>query len=241
MLSMIWRSGVLLGICFSASMLMAAESVKFPAEKIKEVEIYKLTGDIEISTVTGGEAWIEKAGTACKTEIALEQNTLTVREMDTNSGANCPEPLKAFIPANVALRLNSNAANVAAQGLQGSVDLEIGSGNTVFTNSGGSIRAYVNSGNVKLDQFYGRAHMRTKSGNIVISMKDAATDGQLNLETTSGNVSVKLPQGLDAVTNLKSTSGNIVDDFGPSKDKTHPLRVRVQTKSGDVAVQRTLM
>ena len=238
--------GVILGVGFLTTALAAsADSVspetKFPAAKIKEVEIYKLSGTIEIYASPSNEAWIEKAGTDCKTEIALEQSTLTVREFDASSSLNCPHALKAFVPAQVALRLNSNAANVTVQGLQGSVDLELGSGDSTFKESGGSIRAYVNSGNVLLENFSGRAHMRTKSGNIVISMDQAAAGGQLNLETRSGNVAVKLPPGLEAVTNLKTTSGHIIDDYGPQKDKQHPLRVRVQTQSGDVAIQKAVL
>ena len=237
-------AGFILGMGLLATSL-AAETLspesKFPAGKIKEVEIYKLSGNIEIYASPNQEAWIEKSGTECKTEIALEQNTLTVREFDGSSDLNCPHPLKAYVPAQVALRLNSNAANVTAQGLQGSVDLELGSGNSIFKESGGSIRAYVNSGDVNLEHFSGRAHMRTKSGNITISMEQAAAGNQLNLETRSGNVQVQLPPGLEAITHLKTASGHITDDFGPDKNKRHSLRVRIQTQSGNVAVQKAVL
>ncbi|MBP5296771.1 MAG: DUF4097 family beta strand repeat protein [Bacteriovoracaceae bacterium] len=244
--SFLQYAGVILGVGFLTTAMAAPSGLqspetKFPASKIKEVEIYKLTGNIEIFASPQNEAWIEKSGTECKTEIALEQNTLTVRELDGSSDLNCPHPLKAYIPAQAALRLNSNAANVTAQGLRGSVDLELGSGNSTFKESGGSIRAYVNSGDVRLENFAGRAHMRTKSGNITISMEQAAAGNQLNLETRSGNVQVQLPPGLEAVTNLKTTSGHITDDYGPDKNKQHPLRVRVQTQSGNVAVQKMVL
>lgn len=124
------------------------------------------------------------------------------------------------------------------------------SGDVSVSAAEGDVRAGSVSGDVAMDHLRATAvHAASVSGDIDVGIDALTGSGDLTFKSVSGNVTVTLPQGLDADVEMRSVSGELDTDFPMTLNgrmDRHSLGARigrggraleVTTVSGDVRLR----
>ena len=212
---------------------------KFAADQIKEVEISKLAGEIEIEATTQAHAWIEKIRQTCPLATTLNGNTLRIIESCAKAGAcNCGRSkIKVYLPAQAKLKVKNEAGEVEVEGMQGPATFALTSGELEFKHSSAEVDATVTNGKVELSKFTGKAQVKVTNGKIDVSLLKAPRTGPLFLETTNGNIKVEGPLDMEVAAELKVTAGKVVNEFTDSKSPS-AVKIVAQTVAGNIYIEK---
>ncbi|HJQ30296.1 MAG TPA: DUF4097 family beta strand repeat-containing protein [Rubrobacter sp.] len=179
---------------------------------------------------------------------------LTVR---TPAGADL-EIRAASADVDVQVALGSLGASLAsgditAREIEGDATVESASGDVQLGEVGGNLNVNTASGDVLLRQAGGRATLHTASGEVRLGSALAALSvstqsgdldvehyagGDLECNSTSGDVRIGLPSGRTLDVDLNTVSGDIRSDFSPEEGDGATARLRVKTVSGDIVLVR---
>jgi DUF4097 and DUF4098 domain-containing protein YvlB len=180
---------------------------------------------------------------------------VTVR---TPAGADL-EVRVASADVDVQVALGSLGANLASGNIkvaeiENHATIESASGDVELGEVGGSLAVSTASGDVMLRRADGRAEMHTASGEIrlgsVLASLSVSTQsgdfevehlgsGDLECNSTSGDVRIGLPPGRTLDVDLNTVSGDIRSDFSPEDGDGATARLRVKTVSGDIVLVRS--
>jgi len=239
-------STIFVAVLFTQASLAAIESKTFKSEKIKEVEVYHLSGDLIIESTTASESKLtvasdkdkgkEKSLGACSYYADVDKNGLTIKEVPSNQKVECSLNLTLQIPQDISLRVKSGSGNIVIKKINGPIDLETGSGNSSLTDLAGPITAESGSGNLHLINLGGNAMIRSGSGDIQVSYARESKRGNVNVDSGSGDVKIDLPSDALVKAQLKTGSGEISNDFNTTNRPT--FQVKVKTGSGTIALKR---
>ena len=145
------------------------------------------------------------------------------------------------------------SGDVRAGDVEGDVAVETASGDVEFGEVGGSLSANTAAGDVRLGRAGGRVGVHTASGEVrlgtVLAALSSSTQsgdievedyegGDLECNSTSGDVRIGLPSGRTLDVDLNTLSGDIRSDFSPEGVDGATARLRVKTISGDIALLR---
>lgn len=149
-------------------------------------------------------------------------------------------------------KISTASGNLKASGINGEINLQTASGDVHVSDVDGVIKASTASGEMQIREVTGAVNASSASGNVDVEIErlDGAKD--LKFSSASGNVSVKLPNNLDANVHLSTASGSITTDFplevkgdeyGPSRSARGQLgsgsrTLRITSASGDVSLKR---
>ena len=179
---------------------------------------------------------------------------VTVR---TPAGADL-EVSAASADVDVQVDLGSLSARLAsgdirAGSIEGDAAVEAASGDVELGEVGGSLSANTAAGDVRLGRAGGRAAVHTASGDVqlgtVLAALSSSTQsgdvevedyegGDLECNSTSGDVRIGLPSGRTLDIDLNTLSGDIRSDFSPEGGEGATARLRVKTISGDIILLR---
>jgi DUF4097 and DUF4098 domain-containing protein YvlB len=179
---------------------------------------------------------------------------VTVR---TPAGADL-EVRAASADVEVQVALGSLGASLAsgdikAGEIEGDASVESASGDVELGEVGGSVAVNTASGDVHLRQAGGRVALSTASGEVRLGSVLAALSvsiqsgdfevkhfegGDLDCNSTSGDVRIGLPSGRSLDVDLYTLSGDIRSDFSPEDGDGATARLRVKTISGDIVLVR---
>ncbi len=128
-----------------------------------------------------------------------------------------------------AIQGGTSGGNLILKSIDGPVNLKTSGGNVLVENGQGSLRLKTSGGNMEIANFAGDADASTSGGNIVISNSkgkiSAETSGGniraevvgnfkgVNVETSGGDIDIKLPADIKATLQAYSTGGDVECDF----------------------------
>jgi DUF4097 and DUF4098 domain-containing protein YvlB len=176
----------------------------------------------------------------------------------TPAGADL-EVRVASADVDVQVALGSLGANLASGDIRvGEIEneatVESASGEVKLGEVGGNLAVSTASGDVLLRRADGRVEMHTASGEVrlgsVLAPLSVSTQsgdfeiehfegGDLECNTTSGDVRIGLPPGRTLDVDLNTVSGDIRSDFSPEDNDGATARLRVKTVSGDIVLVRS--
>ncbi|HEX5848011.1 MAG TPA: DUF4097 family beta strand repeat-containing protein [Rubrobacter sp.] len=145
------------------------------------------------------------------------------------------------------------SGDIRAGIIEGDAAVEAASGDVELGEVGGGLSANTAAGDVRLGRLGGRATVRTASGDVqlgtVLAALSASTQsgdvevedyegGDLECNSTSGDVRIGLPSGRTLDIDLNTLSGDIRSDFSPEGGDGATARLRVKTISGDITLLR---
>ena len=134
--------------------------------------------------------------------------------------------------------------DVAVRAASGDVEIGAVGGDAAVNTASGNIRllevkgrAVLNSasGDIRLGAALGALSASTQSGDLEV---DRYEGGDLECNSTSGDVRIGLPPGRDLEVEVDTVSGDIRSDFSTGDANGSSARLRVKTVSGDIALVR---
>lgn len=122
---------------------------------------------------------------------------------------------------------------------KGFISLNQGQGNTKITASNGTLQFELTKGILNVQAFQGRVEGQTQEGPVNVSM---ASEGEVNIRSQNGRVTIHTPANSGAFLNLTSVEGDIqVPNYlRVSRDgsqKTLKGRLKGDTRKGSVVVR----
>lgn len=125
--------------------------------------------------------------------------------------------------------LKTSGGDVIVSDLNGNVEVSTSGGDIVFNNTYGELNLSTSGGDVKGNKFSGNLEAATSGGDISLVGSDVKINGStsggnisldysgqnqgIELSTSGGDISVKLPKDFNASANLSTLGGDIKSDF----------------------------
>ncbi|HKH11859.1 MAG TPA: DUF4097 family beta strand repeat-containing protein [Rubrobacter sp.] len=151
------------------------------------------------------------------------------------------------------LKVDVASGEVVAGGVAGEATVRSASGDVELGDVAGDLAVNTASGDVRVRQIGGRAMLNSASGDVrvgealgVLAVSSQSGDVKvgryagedLECGSTSGNVRIGLPPGLNLDVDVNTVSGEIRSDFAPEEGNGATARLRVKTISGDIILHR---
>jgi hypothetical protein len=141
------------------------------------------------------------------------------------------------------VRMNTSGGNVNLKSSEGDFVLETSGGNMAGDDVTGPVHLETSGGNIELQNCDGKVFASTSGGNIHAALKD---NKGVELSTSGGNLSVRLPKTISADVNADASGGDVSCDFPFSgKLREGTLRgkingggnvIRLETSGGDIVI-----
>lgn len=226
-----WEENLNLDITVPASINVTAHtsSANTTIENVDgQINVNTSSGDMHLNNIKGSLNLNASSGDIT---VSNEQGPLTVQTSSGNIHLN---------NGNGPLKLNTCSGDVAIANEQGAVSAQACSGDIQIKQLDGSVDLSTRSGNITLEQaqLSGQDHLQTTSGDIHFS-GTLAPQGNYQMETTSGNIALKLPADASFQLNTSSASGELHNDFASNAVGNAPYAaIELKTTSGDMLVQK---
>ncbi len=155
----------------------------------------------------------------------------------------------------------TSGGDVKVEDVSGTVKLSTSGGNVTLDNSKGDLALETSGGDIKGSGLSGTIDLQTSGGNIVIKNSDgklsASTSGGdirvdlkdnkgINLSTSGGSITVRLPRSVSAEVDASTTGGDVSCDFpfqGRIKDGSMRGKIngggnliQAETSGGDIII-----
>ncbi len=224
--------------------------VEFPAEGIDRVRISTVSGAIAVLAEERSDFAIESGGG--KAEVV--EGVLTIAVQNSRVALQCPLGTDLVAGTNSGgIVLAGRLGDVAVSSLSGNVhirhaanaDVRAGSGKVVVDQCDGRARISVKSGTAELGsaaEFAGATISGAVTANVTGAMRvrsvsgavdaTAGGEGDIAVETLSGQVTVRLPEGVRPRARLASRSSKPLCDCPEGDD----LKVAIRSLSGRIHV-----
>ncbi len=141
------------------------------------------------------------------------------------------------------VRMNTSGGNISLKHSQGNYTLETSGGNIGGVDVNGPIHFETSGGNIELRESDGKVYASTSGGDITVELKD---NKGVDLSTSGGNLSVRLPKTIAAEVRAEASGGDVSCDFPfEGKLREGSLRgkingggnlIRLETSGGDIVI-----
>ncbi|MHB9028932.1 MAG: DUF4097 family beta strand repeat-containing protein [Candidatus Latescibacterota bacterium] len=192
------------------------------------------SGDVEI---TGAEGRIDAHSSSGGYLVKDARGTVSI---ETSSGEIRAEN-------SVLSSVHTTSGDIRLKGVRGDLRIRTSSGTVQVTGTGGTVEAHSTSGNMWLEGFILRG-ASSSSGDIRIEAAGLADS--VRLSSNSGDITVDIPDGVNASLVMETSSGDMVNRSGQPLATTMITRRRVagwlgaggapltvRTSSGDVVLK----
>jgi DUF4097 and DUF4098 domain-containing protein YvlB len=112
------------------------------------------------------------------------------------------------------------SGDVTISQFQGNITANTASGGLKITNVQGDVQANSASGDVEILGAAGMVSARTASGDVKVELTRVDGNGEMKFASASGDVTVKVPNQLNAQIQMSTSSGDIKSDFPLNIEKT---------------------
>lgn len=252
---------IMLAECFEAE--STSGTISIPAVDAKEVSIYSTSGDIKIDTIN-----TKSDNKDARIDIATTSGDMYLKRL---SGAVSIETTSGYVTAESILgdaELASTSGDINVKHIDGNVDATSTSGFVKISEGSGERNVSTTSGEIVLEGTDGAFDIDTASGEISVKAQKGAGSietisgdvrlelseltGNLDLNTTSGEVGIKISDNNSFEFEANSTSGDINTFFddslkfskggnsatGTYGNNTQEHKIDIETTSGDVRITK---
>lgn len=218
------------------------------------VSVVNISGDSGNVTVIGdGTTGVEVArvaryaDTKPKDSMSVAGGTLN---LDTDCGPRCSASYEVHVGRGVRITGSNDSGNMTLRGVS-TVDVRVSSGRVTVEDATGFVTVRADSGNVDLSNVAGTVMVTLSSGNIdVRDLRGAQTTleadsgnieaampgtGNLTARTSSGNITVRLPDGCCRILTSVS-SGRTEVDVRQDAQSSHVVDLKAD--SGNIQIRR---
>jgi hypothetical protein len=256
------RNAGLLAVTGLAAVTLAGCDTSVPnqldfsdTEKVKITEIVigsgSGSGDVTVKTAAISDTRIKRVVRYRGVEPARSYRLDgTVLHVDTDCGDDCSVSYDIVAPTGVAVRGEVTSGDIDLTAVA-TADVRISSGNIRVTGATGQVRAEASSGGIAVTDVAGPTRLVATSGEITgrglgrapvnaeVSSGDIdlelTTAGPVTAHATSGNVTVRVPDGRYRV---RSNVDSGDERVGIQDDPTATVLLDVDVTSGDLVIAR---
>jgi hypothetical protein len=211
-----------------------------PADQLENIIVTTKSTDVRVYLSTGGFSVSAEGGDEAKLTVRNDDGkTLLVstagRDGDMDS-------IELWVPAGVdRLSVKTISGDVEIADRVGDLDIETTSGDIAVRACSGSVRARSASGDLSIAACAEGLNLQTTSGDAIVEL-DEACDAT-RIETVSGDLELRYPEGLDATLRWATVSGDLDCDCDGQGARTIVLGlgttpISLRTVSGDIRIKR---
>jgi hypothetical protein len=175
----------------------------------RSLEVTLADGELRVGypyTLGGWEGWLDRFK-GWRADDRADVHIAVPRDVAARIGTVTAEGLLAEMTGGA--QVSTVSGSVVADGTRGLLVAKSVSGDLVVRGHVGDLRANAVSGGVTASGRFGQVQVTTVSGTVTL---DAAAARELYAQTVSGDVTVRLPEGLGVTVAAKSVSGRVVVD-----------------------------
>ncbi len=132
-------------------------------------------------------------------------------------------------------RIKTASGDVVVDEVGGHLTVGVASGDVRVGSVGGDARVKSASGDIELDRVGGRVEGSTAAGDLSIH---AFAGDDLRCNALSGDITVGIPQGRTLEVDLRTMTGNVVNDLGPpAAERTGRASLQIKTMAGNIRLK----
>ena len=241
----------------------------FAATEPLEVRISLVSGEIRVETHDEPEAVVELEGLNARGERAVENAdvSLSGRELNVEVerragfritvGRGAEVRATVRVPHGSSLETHSVSADLEAEGSYRDASVKTVSGDTRITSVDENVELKAISGDVWLGRVGGRFEANTVSGDIFAGevgrgarlktisgdqVLDTVVEGEIALQSVSGDIRVGIAPGAGVWMDVKSVSGKTSSEMPvgdePPPGEVRKVELRANSVSGDIRIAR---
>ena len=219
------------------------ETRAFPAAGIRIVHVSTVSGDVHVSSNSGGaEATLvatkREFGDACSFVAEVRDKTLFVEVKQTGFFKfihDCRVDIALSVPRGVNVNAALGSGDLEVQGIRGELAYKVGSGDVRANGAFTSVDGKSGSGGVNLAGLLGGGSIVTGSGNMRLAYAKTPKTGLLDIKAGSGEAVVLMPKGSKVHANLRAGSGSLINEIGDDPKSTFELDMKAGM--GDLRIQ----
>ncbi|UPG76486.1 DUF4097 family beta strand repeat-containing protein [Listeria innocua] len=229
--------------------------------KLADLQVKSHSGDIDVSdfkvkkfvsSTNSGELKVNNLE-ANSAQMATSSGDLDLSNIKANTSIETGSGKTELTSLTGDLEVNGGSGDVNATGVKAkklkiaidSGDIELTNGTVtdlavlttssgdIDANTKGKVQAESDSGAIELAGVTNNVTAKTSSGDIDVAFNKQVENIEVN--TDSGEVELKLPGDFKAIYETKSNSGSIK---APTSDSNTANRVTVKTSSGDITIEK---
>lgn len=194
-----------------------------------DIRLQQITGEVNIASISGE---IKAAVISGNAQLSTTSGDITIQQIDGDTEVSTTSGNVKILEGKGSREISSSSGDITIQGADGSFDLSTSSGEILFQAQSGM------------------GEIETSSGDIKIELYELA--GSINIDSTSGDVNIKLPESSSFDFEANTTSGDIKTFFdnnlqfskrgdnavGAYGADAGGKKVSIETTSGDIKVQK---
>lgn len=136
------------------------------------------------------------------------------------------------------LKADTASGDITAQSVAGAVAIATASGDATIGRLEGEVKFQAASGALAVEHLRGAVRAQTASGGVSVAV---AVSGDVTVTTSSGDVTLGIPEGTAAKLDVHTRSGALSNTLDPSSgpaDDDEKIVIQARTGSGDISVRR---
>lgn len=181
----------------------------------KNLVVSTSSGDVEITRWDKDEVYVKVWGNKNAEEkfrFDFEANTEQVKIKAERKGgwgwfSNIRLKFEIKVPASFNLNINTSGGDIKIGGVKGDIDLVTSGGDIWGDRFEGNFSATTSGGNVNL--FCGNSKINATTSGGDIDLDYTGLNKGIELNTSGGDISIKVPQNFDANINLTTSGGDV--------------------------------
>ena len=225
------------------------------------VNIRSVSGNVRVTGYDGEVIVITATKQGRDREmVSIEDNSTSNRvevrdRYPERCNCNASVHFEVKVPRRITYRfdsLSSVSGSVDVADVSGELRVKAVSGNVRVKGATGNVNAVSVSGNVEVGEVAGVVSAKSTSGNVEVAIVSLNNNGGMEFASVSGDVTVRVPENLDADLDMSSLSGDLRSDFpiqiekkeyGPGRSARGKLgsgqhRVKMSSVSGNLSLLR---
>jgi hypothetical protein len=187
----------------------------------------------------GGSADIEAHGRLGPAKVSTSSGDIELEDVDGEASVSAASGDVEIGRVNGRARVDTASGDVQIERIEGEGEVNSASGDTLVKYIGGTLRVNSASGDVVVREAAASVIVRTASGDQRL---DSVQQGEISLESASGDISIGVRRGTKVWLDVRSRSGDTSSELDvgddPPEEGAPSLELRASSMSGDVHVAR---
>lgn len=232
--------GYFLGLTALSATESVAEIKEFDNASISELVVQNISGKLVITSRLGSKTLIHytknKFSDKCKLAFENKNKKLIVKVESAGffTKETCDVDFEISVARATDLDITNISGNSKITDISGKLKFTLVSGDLNAVGEFTKTEGVTVSGNVVVNGLTGGGHVKTVSGDLNLSFANSKPKGNLEINSVSGNATLKFFEDSVAIARLATVSGIVTNEVGGnSKDG---FEVSMKSVSGDLKV-----